>query len=158
MAGAQSDRTHKGKAGQEQGREESRGQGRAAGNRAERRADSGKGKGQAGTGQDGYCRAELSRGQMEQGRAGERARWTGKGKAGRCFLPLTWMVVDLNIMSCPSVPTLGMYSRMILHPNSYMLCTYHDETGSCTHKVQLCLKQHTNFSLKEIVSSVLVLR
>lgn len=25
------------------------------------------------------------------------------------------MVVDLNIMSCPRVPTLGMYSRMILH-------------------------------------------
>ena len=95
---------------------------------------------------------------MEQGRAGERARWTGKGKAGRCFLPLTWMVVDLNIMSCPSVPTLGIYSRMILHPNSYMLCTCHDEIGSCTHKVQLCLKQHTNSGLKKIVSSVLILR
>ena len=26
----------------------------------------------------------------------------------------TWMVVDRNIMSCPIVPTLGIYSRMIL--------------------------------------------
>ena len=25
------------------------------------------------------------------------------------------MVVDRNIISCPIVPTLGMYSRMILH-------------------------------------------
>ena len=60
---------------------------------------------------------------MKQCRAGERARWTGMGKAGHCVLPLTWIVVDLNIMSWPSVPTLGIYSRMILHSNWYMLCT-----------------------------------
>ena len=35
-----------------------------------------------------------------------------------------------------------------------MYCHY--ETGSCTHQVQLGLKQQTNFGSKEIVSSVLV--
>ncbi len=57
-AGAQSDTTHRGKAGQQGTGQGSREQGRAAGDRAGPRA----GPGQAGTRQDGHCRAELSRG------------------------------------------------------------------------------------------------
>jgi len=74
--------------------------------------------------------AGLGKSRIGQGRAGDRAgdraRWTGKGKAGHSHLQLTWIVVDLNIMSCPRVPTLGMYSRMILHPHSCMSSTYHN--------------------------------
>ncbi len=83
---------------------------------------------------------------MEQGRAGERARCTGQGKTGYLVMLLTWMVVDLNIMSWPRVPTLGIYSRMILQSGAHLLCTYYHETGSCMLKMLLCT-EHTNSSM-----------